>query len=101
MCGRVVQASGPDQLGLKIVNSFEGRDRRAPSNYPPKYNAAPSQDLWAIRQHPETGERSLEQLRWGLIPYWMKEKPKPPPINAKAETWRSCPCSVTPMTAAL
>lgn len=86
MCGRVVQASGPDQLGLRIVNSFEGRDRRAPSsNFPPRYNGAPSQDFWVIRQHPETGECPLDQLRWGLIPYWMNEKPKPPPINAKGE----------------
>jgi hypothetical protein len=39
MCGRVVQASGPDLLGLRIVNSFEGRDRRG-GNLPPRYNAA-------------------------------------------------------------
>src|SRR3954451_7342057 len=66
MCGRVVQASGPDQLGLRIVNSFEGRDRRG-GNVPPRYNAAPSQELWVIRQHPETGERTLDLLKWGLI----------------------------------
>jgi putative SOS response-associated peptidase YedK len=23
--------------------------------------------------------------RWGLIPFWMKEKPKVPHINARAE----------------
>jgi putative SOS response-associated peptidase YedK len=85
MCGRVVQASGPDLLGLRIVNSFEGRDRRG-GNLPPRYNAATNQELWAIRQHPETGVRTLDLLKWGLIPYWMKAKPKPPPINAKAET---------------
>ena len=85
MCGRVVQASGPDQLGLRIVNSFEGRDRRG-GNLPPRYNAAPSQDLFVIRRNHDTGERSLDLLRWGLVPYWCKAKPKPPPINAKAET---------------
>src|SRR5215204_2234478 len=90
MCGRVVQASGPDLLGLRIINSFEGRDRRG-GNLPPRYNAAPSQELWAIRQHPDTGERTLDLLRWGLIPYWMKAKPKPPPINAKAETVAKLP----------
>src|SRR3954471_20983074 len=74
MCGRVVQASGPALLGLRIVNSFEGRDRRG-GNLPPRYNAAPSQELWVTRQHPETGERSLDLLKWGLIPYWMKAKP--------------------------
>src|SRR5215207_7721056 len=91
MCGRVVQASGPDQLGLKIVNAFEGPDNRTSSNFPPRYNAAPSQELWVIRQHPATGARSLDMLRWGLIPYWSKQKPKPPPINAKAETVAKLP----------
>src|SRR3954469_3528412 len=90
MCARVVQASGPELLGLRIVNSFEGRDRRG-GNLPPRYNAAPSQDLWAIRQHPETGEHTLDLLRGGLIPYWMKAKPKSPPINAKAETVAKLP----------
>jgi hypothetical protein len=54
-----VQASGPDLLGLRIVSSFEGRDRRG-GKLPPRYNAAPSQELWAIRQHPDTGERTLD-----------------------------------------
>ena len=52
----------------------------------PRCNAAPSQELWAIRQNHDTGERSLDLLRWGLVPYWSKAKPKPPPINAKSET---------------
>src|SRR5919112_729878 len=90
MCGRVVQASGPDQLGLRIVNSFEGRDRRG-GNVPPRYNAAPSQELFVIRRRPDSGERTLDLLKWGLIPYWMKAKPKPPPINAKAETVHKLP----------
>jgi putative SOS response-associated peptidase YedK len=67
VCRRVVQASGPDLLGLRIINSFEGRDRRG-GNLPPRYNAAPSQELWAIRQHPDTGERTLDLLRWGPHP---------------------------------
>jgi hypothetical protein len=45
MYGRVVPASGPELLGLRIVNSFEGRDRGG--NLPPRYNAAPSQEMWA------------------------------------------------------
>src|SRR3954449_7126945 len=96
MCSRVVQASGPDLLGLSIVNSFEGRDRRG-GNLPPRYNAAPSQELWVIRQHPETHERSLDLLKWGLIPYWMKGKPKPPPPMPKRRPSTSCRCSATPM----
>ena len=90
MCGRVIQASPPDQLGLKIIDALDPRDNRVTGdpfgNVPPRYNGAPSQQLWVIRRNPQTGERSLDLLQWGLIPYWCKDKPKPPPINAKAET---------------
>jgi putative SOS response-associated peptidase YedK len=85
MCGRVVQKSRPGELSLAIVEGLEERDNRW-SNVPPRYNGAPSQDLWIIRRNPITGERSLDLLRWGLIPHFCAEKPKPPPINAAAET---------------
>ena len=45
----------------------------------------PSQQLWVVRQHPDTGQRSLDVLQWGLIPYWCKDKPEPTPTNAEAE----------------
>jgi putative SOS response-associated peptidase YedK len=48
------------------------RDSRV-HNYPPRWNAAPSQDLLVIRRNPKTGEVSLDPLRWGLIPYWCKD----------------------------
>ncbi|MFL5035728.1 MAG: SOS response-associated peptidase [Microvirga sp.] len=85
MCGRVIQRSKPSELGLKIVDGLEDRDNRW-SNFPPRYNAAPAQDLWIIRRNPATGERTLDLLRWGLVPHFCAEKPKPPPINAAAET---------------
>ena len=85
MCGRVIQRSPPDLLGLRIVDGLEDRDNRW-SNVPPRYNGAPAQDLWIIRKNPATGERSLDLLRWGLIPHFCAAKPKPPPINAAAET---------------
>jgi putative SOS response-associated peptidase YedK len=57
------------------------------TNVPRRYNAAPSQELLVIRQNPKTGERSLDFLKWGLIPYWcMDPKGGRKPINAKAET---------------
>ena len=65
-------------------------DRRF-ANVPLRYNAAPTQELWAIRQNHDTGERSLDLLRWGLVPYWSKAKPKPAPINAKSETVAKLP----------
>ena len=40
-----------------------------------------------IRRHPETGERRLDLLRWGLIPSWTKDiKAARKPINARSET---------------
>lgn len=94
MCGRVIQHSLPGQLGLRIVEGFDDRDNRAPQihgNVPPRYNGAPSQELWVIRRNPATGERSLDLLRWGLIPHFSVEKPKPPPINAPSESVRDKP----------
>ena len=78
MCGRVIQASPPDVLSLQIV---EGRGDPAGDrfrNTPPRFNGAPSQELWVIRQNPATGERSLDLLRWGLIPASSVERPKKP-----------------------
>jgi putative SOS response-associated peptidase YedK len=74
MCGRVVQASPPNLLALKIVDGLDGRDNRVPTdrfgNVPARYNGAPSQELWVIRRRPDTGERTLDLLRLGLIPSW-------------------------------
>jgi len=62
------------------------RDSRV-SNYPPRWNAAPSQELLVIRRNHHTGEVSPDPLRWGLIPYWCTDPSGGrKPINAKAET---------------
>jgi len=85
MCGRVIQASGPERLSLGLVDGMEGR-RDPFGNMPPRYNGAPGQELWVIRQEAAAGGRSLDLLRWGLIPHFLADKPKPPPINARAES---------------
>ena len=41
---------------------------------PSRYNAAPGQEHWVIRQNPKTGERTLDRLCWGLIPHWCKDE---------------------------
>src|SRR5258705_9705292 len=67
------------------------RDSRL-HNYPPRWNAAPSQELLVIRRNHKTGEVSLDPLRWGLIPYWCNDpKGGRKPINAKAESVRELP----------
>ena len=69
-----------------LVDGLNVRDSRV-RNYPPRWNAAPSQELLVIRRNHKTGEVSLDPLRWGLIPYWCKDSTGGrKPINAKAET---------------
>jgi putative SOS response-associated peptidase YedK len=63
MCGRVVQASEP--LRYAFVDGLSVPDSRTKL---PSYNVAPSQELYVIRHNHKTGERTLDLLRWGLIP---------------------------------
>jgi putative SOS response-associated peptidase YedK len=89
MCGRVIQSSGPLYYGL--VEGMDMRDSRA-HNYRPRWNAAPGQDLLAIRRNHETSVVSLDPLRWGLIPHWCRDpKGGRKLINAKCETVHSLP----------
>lgn len=84
MCGRVVQSSPQAALALGIVEGMDDRDSRY-GNVPPRFNGAPSQQLWVIRRDRETGRPAMDLLRWGLLPSFMTSRPKPPPINARAE----------------
>jgi putative SOS response-associated peptidase YedK len=84
MCGRVIQKSGP--LRLAIVEGLDVSDSRL-GNVPPRYNAAPSQELLVIRHNHKKDEHSLDLIRWGLTPNWCKDpRGGRKPINAKAES---------------
>ena len=84
MCGRVIQSSRP--LRLAIVEGLDVSDSRM-GNVSPRYNAAPSQELLVIRQNHQTDERSLDLVKWGLIPHWCNDlRGGRKPINAKAES---------------
>jgi putative SOS response-associated peptidase YedK len=81
MCDRYAITTAPEAIlrWFKIAGT--------PPNFPPHYNAAPGQDLPVIRLHPETGERVIGLLRWGLIPYWSKDRKIAwKCINARGET---------------
>ena len=87
MCGRVVQASEP--LRYAFVDGLSLPDSRTK---PPSYNVAPSQELYVIRHNHKTGERTLDLLRWGLIPHGCKDpNGGRKPINARAESVASLP----------
>ena len=86
MCGRVVQASEP--LRYAFVDGLSLPDSRTK---PPSYNVAPSQELYVIRHNHKTGERTLDLLRWGLIPHGCKDpNGGRKPINASRSTPATC-----------
>src|SRR5215472_5047461 len=99
MCGRVHLSSDVSELGLV----FSIPPHRPRPNYAPSWNAAPTDLLPLVRYDRRAGERSLDMLRWGLVPYWAKDiNVGFANINAMAETvdtkpafreafqWRRC-----------
>lgn len=56
-------------------------------NLAPSWNLAPTQPAPVVRLHPETKQRHLDLLIWGLVPYFTPDlKSAWKPINARAET---------------
>jgi putative SOS response-associated peptidase YedK len=88
MCGRITQKSDPRVLSLDTATLIEPLAEPAG----PRFNGAPGQEHWVIRQHPNTGARHLDRLWWGLVPHWVKEaSPRQRPINATAERVAAAP----------
>ena len=82
MCGRYTLEASPAVLAKQF--SVEIDDA---SLFKPRYNIAPSQNVAVMRLKPDTSQRELVPLRWGLIPSWAKDpKIAYSTINAKAET---------------
>ncbi len=81
MCGRYASYLPPE------ANRALFRATNPLVNIAPNWNVAPTQPAMVIRRHPETGERHLDVLRWGLIPHFIKDlKAARKPINARSET---------------
>jgi len=81
MCGRYVLKTLPQ----KIVEAIADVTPPLPL-FTARYNIAPTQDIPVLRID-KTGQRRMEMLRWGLVPFWAKD----PAIgnrliNARAET---------------
>src|ERR1700761_604652 len=82
MCGRVKLDT--DFSEIKIAFQI-------PLDYPtpnlaPSWNVAPTDSLPIVRHNPKTGSRTLDLMRWGLVPYWAKDiKIGFSAINARAE----------------
>jgi putative SOS response-associated peptidase YedK len=82
MCGRVRLSS--DVSELRLV--FRVPPERPAPNFAASWNVAPTDLLPVVRWDARAGERSLDVLRWGLVPFWAKDiKVGFANINAKAE----------------
>lgn len=86
MCGRY------DNLIAREAYKALFRTNRLPDwNFPPRYNVAPTDQIPIVRIDPRDQTRELAMARWGLVPFWMKERPKVPHINARVETVHKLP----------
>jgi hypothetical protein len=80
-CGRVRLSSDVSEIGLV----FGIPPERPLPNVPPSWNVAPTDSLPVVR-YSKAEQRSLDMLRWALIPYRAKDiKVGCANINAKAE----------------
>jgi len=83
MCGRYTLTRHEDvteDLQASLGMSVAGNEW-----WKPRYNVAPTQPAPVIIL--ENGKRTVEMMRWGLVPFWATEPGKKAPlmINARAE----------------
>jgi len=86
MCGRFALSMTPADLA-RVFGT-----RNAVPNFAPTWNLPPSQPAPVVRHHPQTGERHLDLLRWGLIPHFERDPARARMLNnARAETVATLP----------
>lgn len=82
MCGRAFLFSDVGE----IISIFGIPSAGSTPNFAATWNAAPTQDLPVVRYDAAARHRSLEVMRWGLVPFWAKDvKIGYSTFNAKAE----------------
>jgi putative SOS response-associated peptidase YedK len=67
MCGRFL-----NKLPAAEIACIFGTKNALP-NYPARFNIAPTDPVLGVRFNPKTNERTLDALRWGLVPHWAKD----------------------------
>jgi putative SOS response-associated peptidase YedK len=81
MCGRFTSLLSPELIAA--IRELFGV--QVPDSAEPRYNVAPSQQVWVVRQ--EGDHNRLDLMKWGLIPSWAKDpKIGSHMINARSET---------------
>ena len=81
MCGRFVFSRPIDEMRAIFGTT------NPPPNVAPSWNMAPTRLAPVVRLHPESRERHLDLLRWGLVPHWARDLTSArQPINARSET---------------
>ena len=81
MCGRFASQLPPELLRRAFAAMGDI------PNTQPSWSVAPTQAALVVRRQPETGERRLDALRWGLVPHFTKDlKACKRPINVRSES---------------
>jgi putative SOS response-associated peptidase YedK len=95
MCGRFASA----RRRAELLEEFSVQRDRAETDLAPDYNVAPTKKIYAVLTRnsgspqdsapagDQPAERQLRVVRWGLVPYWAKDRAiGSRMINARAET---------------
>ena len=80
MCGRYTLSAPSDLIEdlLELEESIELQ---------PRFNIAPTQEAPVVLRRDSSAVRRLETLRWGLVPFWAKDRSiGDRMINARSET---------------
>jgi putative SOS response-associated peptidase YedK len=81
MCGRFTSLLSPELLN--VIREIFGIT--PPEQIDPRYNIAPTQQVWVIRS--DGDHNRLELMKWGFVPSWAKDPAiGSRMINARSET---------------
>src|ERR1043165_629722 len=84
MCGRYT-LTRHEQIARDLQATLEISAAEDPW-WKPRFNVAPTQPAPVVTLH--DGARTIELMRWGLVPHWVDPGGKKPPlmINARLES---------------
>jgi putative SOS response-associated peptidase YedK len=74
MCGRYRLTADQRALAIQFGISFEEfSETRLPLRLP-SWNIAPTQNILAIRNRPDSDKSEFDVFKWGLVPSWAKDE---------------------------